>query len=235
MSGQSGNAAGASRTARPNGAGRPGCQSPANRLGWRADRQAGRPPPPNTVSPDFILAVRNRHRCRRVEARVLRQIIRWLLKEQFQAASVEVCFHLVGAKEMAEVNWRFLRHEGSTDVITFDCSDDDLLGGATSLSPHPPACGDKNVAAPRRSEAKATFHGEIYISLDDAVAQAKEFRTTWQSELARYVIHGLLHLAGYDDLQPAARRVMKREENRLLKETGARFRLASLRRLPSRH
>ena len=47
--------------------------------------------------------------------------------------------------------------------------------------------------------------------------QAREFGTTWQSEVVRYVIHGLLHLRGHDDLKPAERRVMKREENRLLK------------------
>ena len=47
--------------------------------------------------------------------------------------------------------------------------------------------------------------------------QAGEFGTAWPEELARYVIHGLLHLHGYDDLEPAKRRVMKREENRLVK------------------
>jgi probable rRNA maturation factor len=68
----------------------------------------------------------------------------------------------------------------------------------------------------------------LFICLDDAVKQAREFRTTWQEELARYVIHGLLHLRGFDDLEPAARRVMKREENRLLRRAGRAFTLAQL-------
>ena len=53
--------------------------------------------------------------------------------------------------------------------------------------------------------------------MDDAVAQATEFKTTWQSEVVRYVVHGVLHLLGHDDLQPDLRRKMKREENRLVR------------------
>jgi probable rRNA maturation factor len=34
--------------------------------------------------------------------------------------------------------------------------------------------------------------------VDDAIAQAKEFRTTWQSEVVRYLVHGVLHLLGHD-------------------------------------
>jgi probable rRNA maturation factor len=52
----------------------------------------------------------------------------------------------------------------------------------------------------------------------EAVRQAAEFGTTWEAELLRYVIHGILHLRGYDDLEPAKRRVMKREENRLVRK-----------------
>ena len=72
------------------------------------------------------------------------------------------------------------------------------------------------------------MHGDIFVCLDDAVAQARQFRTTWQSELVRYVIHGLLHLRGYDDRHPAARRKMKREENRRLREITRRFPLAQI-------
>ncbi len=72
------------------------------------------------------------------------------------------------------------------------------------------------------------FHGEIFICIDDAVKQSRQFRTAWQSELVRYVIHGLLHLAGHDDLRPVARRKMKREENRLLRLLAKRFAFGKL-------
>ncbi len=82
-------------------------------------------------------------------------------------------------------------------------------------------------------DAMATFHGEIFISLDAAVSQAKRFRVTWQCELARYAIHGLLHLAGYDDLDRARRRTMKRAEDRLLGWVSRRFSVQGLaRKLP---
>jgi probable rRNA maturation factor len=55
------------------------------------------------------------------------------------------------------------------------------------------------------------------------VAQARRFHVHWQSELVRYIVHGLLHLQGFEDLDPAARRRMKRQEDRLLKHLAGRF------------
>lgn len=146
------------------------------------------------------LVLRNRQRVRPVNTRLLRQITLHLLRAEFGAEDFEVCVHLVAAPEMARLNWEFLHHEGSTDIITFDQSE----GAAGRLA------------------------GELFICLDDAVKQAREFRTSWQVELARYVIHGLLHLRGFDDQEPADRRVMKREENRLLRRAGREFTLAQL-------
>ncbi len=155
------------------------------------------------------LHLRNRQRTRAVNFPLLRRLIRHLLARHLQVEEFELCFHFIAHPEMACLNETFLQHSGSTDVITFDHSD--------FLRPQTPG-------------SKLQLHGEIFISLDDAVAQAAQFRTTWQSELARYLVHGLLHLRGYDDLQPAARRKMKREENRLLQKLAAEFPLAQLAR-----
>ena len=62
--------------------------------------------------------------------------------------------------------------------------------------------------------------------------QAARFRTTWPDELARYLIHGLLHLRGYTDTRPAARRRMKLAEDRLLRAMRRRFDLSKLRGKP---
>ena len=67
-----------------------------------------------------------------------------------------------------------------------------------------------------------------FICVDEAVFQARKFGTSWQSETVRYVVHGVLHLLGHDDLRAAARCKMKREENRLLRELSRRFSLAQL-------
>jgi len=72
------------------------------------------------------------------------------------------------------------------------------------------------------------LHGEVFVCLDEAVTQARRFRVTWQSELVRYVVHGVLHLLGYDDLNPRARRRMKAAENRLMRRLARQFAIPDL-------
>jgi probable rRNA maturation factor len=150
------------------------------------------------------LWVWNRQRVQSVHLPLLRQIIHAIIAEQLEDDTpFEIGIYLVGSREMAQLNQTFLNHSGSTDVITFPYTDlkrDHLL------------------------------QGEIFVSVDDAMQQAHVFRTSWQAELVRYVLHGILHLQGHDDLKPAARRLMKREEDRLLKRLGRRFRFSDLRR-----
>jgi len=59
-------------------------------------------------------------------------------------------------------------------------------------------------------------HGELIISVAQAVAQARHYHTTPSRELALYVVHGILHLQGYDDLTSDKRRRMRAAERRLL-------------------
>ncbi len=152
------------------------------------------------------LVIANRQRTKKISTQHLRQITTVLLAE-LKVVEADLGIALVGSKEMARVNWQFLQHEGSTDVITFDHAE-----AASSPKDTP------------------QIHGELFICVDDAIAQAKQFGSTWQSEVVRYVVHGVLHLLGYDDLQPDLRRVMKREENRLVRRLAARFSLAQLAR-----
>ena len=151
----------------------------------------------------MTITIANRQRMRKINRPLLKEIVAALLAE-LHLDSAELGIHLVGPAEMARVNWQFLQHEGSTDVITFDHRDPAEAGGALPL------------------------HGELFVCVADAVKQAGEFQTTWPSEVVRYIVHGVLHLLGYDDLQPAWRRRMKREENRLVRRLEARFTLAEL-------
>jgi probable rRNA maturation factor len=151
------------------------------------------------------LIVRNRQRVLAVNVLLLKRLTRAVLASQPDLESYALGIHLVESRSMTKMNRAFLGHEGSTDIITFDHSE-----------------------AARGSSNMNTLHGELFICLDDAVKQARGFRSTWQAELARYVIHGILHLRGYDDTTPAARRAMKREENRLCREMTRAFPLARL-------
>ena len=57
---------------------------------------------------------------------------------------------------------------------------------------------------------------EVIVSVERAVAVAEQYRNTASRELALYIVHGILHLHGHDDLTPAQRRQMRAAERRLL-------------------
>ena len=60
------------------------------------------------------------------------------------------------------------------------------------------------------------IEGEVYVDLDMAEINAARFGETYEREVARYVVHGLLHLAGHDDATDGDREAMRRLEDRYL-------------------
>jgi probable rRNA maturation factor len=130
-------------------------------------------------------------------------MIRCLLQDFLYVQDFELGVALVGETRIAELNEQWLKHHGPTDVIAFSYGDD----------------------AP-----EAVLRGDLFVCVPVAVEQANRFRTTWQKEILRYIIHGLLHLRGHDDHDPLKRRTMKREENRLLKELTLRFNVGRIAR-----
>lgn len=87
---------------------------------------------------------------------------------------------------MKSLNTKYLKHAYVTDILTFDYS------------------------APGRNKRT---QGEIVIAPSVAAVNAKTFATTTQKEIELYVIHGILHLAGYDDhLAPDIARMRKKEK-----------------------
>ncbi len=88
---------------------------------------------------------------------------------------------------LARLHADFLGDPSPTDVITFE------------------------------GDAGAGLAGEICVSVDTAAAYARAHHGDFSNELALYVVHGWLHLAGYDDLQPAKKRAMRRAEARALR------------------
>ena len=149
-----------------------------------------------------ILTLRNRQRLRRVDPRLLRQIVQALLGETWPGGSFDLAIYVVAAPEMTRLNETFLRHKGPTDVITFSYAE--AGGRGSCLCP-------------------GLLHGEIFVCADEAVSQARRYHTTWQSELVRYIVHGVLHLLGHDDLQSRGRARMKKAEDGLLRQLARRF------------
>ena len=119
----------------------------------------------------------------------IRSIVRTILQgEGIDDAAISIAF--VDDATSHRINKQFLDHDEATDVITFPLSDPN---------------GDR-------------LEGELVISLDYARSQAKERGHDASAELALYVIHGLLHLCGYDDKTKPARREMRRREAHYLDE-----------------
>jgi len=168
---------------------------------------------------DSTILVFNRRQTRKINLQRMRQITQALVQElKLNRAVIGV--NLVGTKEITLLNEKFLRHAGSTDVITFDYAPGvPPSGGCISGASH---------LAGRLGPGSRALHGEVFICVDEALAQARRFGTRWQSEIIRYLIHGMLHLLGFDDAHAAARRRMKRAEDRLLRRLARRFSLAQL-------
>jgi len=62
------------------------------------------------------------------------------------------------------------------------------------------------------SRSERCFLGDIIISLDQTCINARKFRTSFTDELLLYVIHGVLHILGYNDIKPNDRRIMERKQ-----------------------
>ena len=106
---------------------------------------------------------------------------------QFPISSGELSIAFVDDPEIAQVHADFMDDPTPTDVITF------------------PA--DKTM----------DFAGEIIVSVDHAKAKAAELDLPFSRELSLYLIHGWLHLAGYNDLTEEERSVMRTAESEALK------------------
>ncbi len=153
----------------------------------------------------MIIVIASRQRTKKINTRLLKLIAVESLAE-LNVKKAELGINLVAAPEMTLINETFLQHEGSTDVITFDHRNSES----------------------QTSNSKLEIHGELFVCVDEAVLQAKKFGTRWQSEIVRYVVHGILHLLGHGDLKPDLRRRMKREENRLLRRLSKKISLAQI-------
>ena len=158
----------------------------------------------------------NHQRTKKINLRLLKQMVEALLAD-LEITKAELEINLVTAPAITRLNEKFLHHKGPTDVIAFDYRTEGRAG-----------CSQPAAKPGVIGTSRLPLHGEIFICVDEAVLQAHKFGTSWQSEVIRYLIHGVLHLLGHDDLRVVARRRMKREENRLLGEITRRFPLSKL-------
>ena len=94
--------------------------------------------------------------------------------------------NFVDIKTIKEVNILYMKHNYETDIVTLDYS-----------------------------QKIDRLDTELFISYDVACENSKKFKVTFNEELIRLVIHGILHVTGYDDISAAEKRKMKKVENKL--------------------
>ncbi|HEY3963472.1 MAG TPA: rRNA maturation RNase YbeY [Planctomycetaceae bacterium] len=174
--------------------------------------------------PKYLIAIANRQRGMKPDRRAVRALARSVLALE-QVAAAEISVALVDDDEIHEINRTFLNHDFPTDVISF------LLDVASGhVEPERPARATprskmrhKQSAVERgadrtiRRGAGKTIDGEIVISVDTARRNAADLGTSAEHELSLYLVHGLLHLCGYDDLTPREKRLMRRREAEALR------------------
>jgi probable rRNA maturation factor len=117
-----------------------------------------------------------------------------------QVSRAEIVIAIVDDAIIHEVNRTHLNHDYPTDVISFLYSDARPGAGPAGL--------------PRG--AGLSLDGELTISADTAAGAAPVHHWTLREELALYLVHGLLHLCGYDDLTPEEQQLMRQREREIL-------------------
>ena len=129
---------------------------------------------------------------RGIERRLLARKARTVL-EVVALGSWELSVALVGDTEIRRLNREYRRRDRPTDVLSFSLREGRFGSVARSL-------------------------GDVVISLDTAVRQAKERGDHLRDEVDRLLVHGILHLAGYDhEISEREARRMKRKEHALLR------------------
>ena len=84
---------------------------------------------------------------------------------------------------LLQKNIKHLKHYTLTDVITFDYCIDDIISG------------------------------DIFISIDTVKKNKKTYKALLKKEIKRVMIHGVLHLIGYNDITPKDKKIMRKKEN----------------------
>ena len=98
----------------------------------------------------------------------------------------DITFVFCDDNHLLKINKEFLDHDTYTDIITFDYS-----------------IGNEMIS-------------EIYVSIDRVKENAKKYKQTFENEIHRVMIHGVLHLCGYNDKLAEEKQIMRDKENHYL-------------------
>jgi len=138
-----------------------------------------------------------------VDTAGLRRLAEVVLAGEGLPDDTEVSIVFTSDEVIAAYNRRFMERDGPTDVLAFPL--ERLQPG--TIPDRPP-------------DAPPLVLGDVVIAPGRVAAQAERLGTTFESEMALMVVHGLLHLLGYDHVDDADAELMERRERELLAEVG---------------
>lgn len=98
----------------------------------------------------------------------------------------EVNYIFCSDSYLLEINKQYLNHDYYTDIISFDYCEDNIISG------------------------------DIFISIDTVADNAKEYKVSYEKELQRVILHGILHFVGYKDKTDDDAKIMRQKENQYL-------------------
>ena len=115
-------------------------------------------------------------------------IVRWIGKIIYNYSRIEgdLTFIFCSDNYLLEINKQYLQHDYFTDIITFNYNENEVISG------------------------------DIFISLDTVKSNAEEYKVTFFNELLRVIVHGILHLIGFDDKTSEQKKIMREKENEAL-------------------
>ncbi len=155
------------------------------------------------MAPQHLIDIADSQDSLEVDAEVLEDIIRNVLVAE-EVTSAEISVAIVDNPTIHELNRQYLEHDYETDVLSF------LLECEPEPSP--------NEDVPRGRGKR--IEGEIIVSAEMACQCAADFSWSPWEEFVLYIVHGLLHLTGYDDLSESERELMQSREQQMLNLCG---------------
>jgi len=131
--------------------------------------------------------ITNQQRIKRIKIKNIREVLNRILPLLgMPYAKVSILF--CDNKFIRKLNRKFFNESGVTDVISF----------------------------PLKDATYPQYLGEVIICVEEAKKAAKLYGNTWQEELVFYLIHGILHLMGYNDIKNKQKIIMERKQEEIL-------------------
>ncbi len=135
----------------------------------------------------------------------LQSVAEQVLIAQGADSRLELGLVITSQERVRQLNWSYLGKDAPTDVLAF------------SMLPEPLASEESEVSAPFVPPPDGVLHlGEVIVSYPQAVIQAEEQQHSVKKEIAILIIHGVLHLLGYEHDKPERERPMKTREKEIL-------------------